>query len=698
MAMESMPTQSPTLSQTQPTVRSTAQPVPPRSRAGPVNRCRAAKACRRCNELRVKCDASERGTPCTRCENKNEPECTLIQSRRGIYPRKSRRIGEDDTNTGRSRDKNGPQESNGSSSLQTTIGLGNALDSVSGNDMGIVRIGSETERNVTAQGLSQAETGALSQQNDDTNASEVRQSLASEPPVLAPAATTFAQSTAEDTHGQISSHAEMDWYSQQAPALLADAPPDDISPSTRTDTSTSSYREITWATMFDHLLESHLRGEDVVEKGSITYLGESFPLAIVLEELNGRNGRPRLHHPGPPCPVSEELTLPRDTHPGHMLPEEIIFLEAKKAFESPVTKTLDALVETFLTRVFCLYPIVNRDEFIKDYKAKRIPWILLHALCFISATFCPLKILHQAGYENQDFGHDSVADHREPNAKFASYQIEAMKLTLLLRQIIIARFSPSRPQSQVTSSLTRSLMDWRAQVPGFFSWKDTATADSNILAGSLRVLYNHHMILANLNAPPEGNVRPGFAVVYPNQSLAEETCIIAAQQIASTACAVVVKSDILSAPHELLHGIFIAAVTFYMQTKSTNTMNSQSGRSGLSNCQMVLHESRGAWDPSPWILQLLDKMLGAPQTSQVRTDDAFAMENAAGLTDGSSSMGMNALDSNDMFPTDLDIWQSHPVLGDLFDNMPNMLPLTPNFGIRSGNTPGPNSWTRLSGN
>jgi len=812
--MESMPNQSPTLSQTQPTVRSTAQPVPPRSRAGPVNRCRAAKACRRCNELRVKCDASERGTPCTRCENKNEPECTLIQSRRGIYPRKSRRIGEDDTNTGRSRDKNGPQESNGSSSLQTTIGLGNALDSVSGNDMGIVRIGSETERNVTAQGLSQAETGALSQQNDDTNASEVRQSLASEPPVLAPAATTFAQSTAEDTHGQISSHAEMDWYSQQAPALLADAPPDDISPSTRTDTSTSSYREITWATMFDHLLESHLRGEDVVEKGSITYLGESFPLAIVLEELNGRNGRPRLHHPGPPCPVSEELTLPRDTHPGHMLPEEIIFLEAKKAFESPVTKTLDALVETFLTRVFCLYPIVNRDEFIKDYKAKRIPWILLHALCFISATFCPLKILHQAGYENrrqarwifytkakalfdvgyesnkivilqvsilmsfwgggpnnywnfyswigtgvtiaealgchrslastnmeprdrsllkrlwwilvlrdancsalvgrpfrvnldhcdadplslEDFGHDSVADHREPNAKFASYQIEAMKLTLLLRQIIIARFSPSRPQSQVTSSLTRSLMDWRAQVPGFFSWKDTATADSNILAGSLRVLYNHHMILANLNAPPEGNVRPGFAVVYPNQSLAEETCIIAAQQIASTACAVVVKSDILSAPHELLHGIFIAAVTFYMQTKSTNTMNSQSGRSGLSNCQMVLHESRGAWDPSPWILQLLDKMLGAPQTSQVRTDDAFAMENAAGLTDGSSSMGMNALDSNDMFPTDLDIWQSHPVLGDLFDNMPNMLPLTPNFGIRSGNTPGPNSWTRLSGN
>src|SRR3954453_12340912 len=66
----------------------TAQPQT-RSQNSTV-RCRAAKACRRCNEKRVKCDALERGTPCTRCAQRNEVDCVLIQSRRGIYTRKPR--------------------------------------------------------------------------------------------------------------------------------------------------------------------------------------------------------------------------------------------------------------------------------------------------------------------------------------------------------------------------------------------------------------------------------------------------------------------------------------------------------------------------------------------------------------------------------------------------------------------------------
>ncbi|KAI5196695.1 hypothetical protein E4T39_07665 [Aureobasidium subglaciale] len=794
-----MPNQSPQQSETQPTV----QPAAPRSRAGPVNRCRAAKACRRCNELRVKCDASERGTPCTRCEHKNEPECALIESRRGIYPRKTRGTG----------DKTSNKAKNGVSNTQSEPAPGNGIDSANGDNAGAEDLEGLTVQAVTSEnGPHIRRDEARQRSNNNNGVIGTLLSTTAEQHTLAPEMSARKQSAGDNARSQIPNDGEINWYSQQTPAL-AGAPPDDISPSARTDVSTSSYRELSWATMFDHLLESHLRGEDVIEKGSITYLGESFPLAIVLEELDGRKGRPRLHHPGPPCPVNEELTLPRDTHPGHMLPEEIIFLEAKKAFESPDVKTLDALVDTFLTRVFCLYPILNCGEFIEDYKAKRVPWILLHALCFISATFCPLKILHQAGYENrrqarwtfytkakalfdvgyesnkivvlqvsilmsfwgggpnnywnfyswigtgvtiaealgchrslagtnmaprdrsllkrlwwilvlrdancsalvgrpfrvnlnhcdadpltlEDFLHETTAAYHELNPHFGSYQIEAMKLTLILRQIITARFSPSIPQPQIKNSLTDTLLEWRAQLPQHFTWTDTAAAGPSILLGSLRVLYNHHMILANLNAPPEGNVRPGFAAVYMNQSLAEETCIIAAQQIASTACDVIVKSDILTAPHELLHGIFIAAVTFYMQTKSPSMMNAQSGRSGLSNCQMVLHESRGAWDPSPWILQLLDKMLGAPQSSKERAEDDFTMNNAADFVDDSSGMGINALDSNDMFATDLDIWQSHPVLGDLFDNMPNMLPLTPNFGNRSGNTPGPNSWSRMAG-
>lgn len=84
-----------------------------------------------------------------------------------------------------------------------------------------------------------------------------------------------------------------------------------------------------------------------------------------------------------------------------MHPEDIVFLNAKKAFETPGRETLDALIGVFLDRVFPLYPIVTRQDFLEQYRARRIPWILLHALCFIAATYCPPTILSRAGFESR---------------------------------------------------------------------------------------------------------------------------------------------------------------------------------------------------------------------------------------------------------------------------------------------------------
>lgn len=808
----------PTSSQTQAQSRG-VQPAQSRTRPGPAVRCRAAKACRRCNELRVKCDASERGIPCTRCEHRNEPECKLIESRRGIYPRRPRRaLGNNSANHDDGQDSVSKDNTKDGSSAVTSANEADKRRNT----------GARLEAQNTPRNVPETTHDSPSHDHDDDagatqyHSQRVQQHQLVEDSGIVVRQQGVTEDRVDQSHHTLrndppdaSAHGDMDWITQ-APADMGPVTrPEDISPSARTDVSTSSYREISWATMFDHLLESRLRGEDVVDKGSITYLGESFPLAIVLEDLRGGKGQPRLHHPGPPCPATEDTHVPQDVHPLHMLPEEITFLEAKKAFELPDRKTLDALVDVFLTRIYPLYPVVNRQEFLQEYKARRTPWILLHAVCFISATFCPLKTLHRAGYDHRrqarwmfytkakalfdvgyesnkivvlqisilmsfwgggpnnywnfyswigtgvtiaealgchrslsstnmqpqdrsllkriwwllvlrdancsalvgrpfrvnldhcdaeplaldDFKHDAVVERHGINAGFDVYQIEAMKLTLILRQIIIARFYPTRAQQQVTSSLTQMLLNWRAQAPPEFTWSDAGESSSSILASSLRVLYNHHMIMANLNAPPEGIMRPSFSGTYPNQSLAEEACIIAAQQIASTACSVVIKSDILSAPHELLHGIFIAAVTFYMQTKSPSVMNAQSGRSGLSNCQMVLHESRGSWDPSPWILQLLDKMLGASQPSQATRQDELAMNGATDSITSISGLGPNAFDGNGLLPTDFDFWQSHPVLGDLFDNdsQLSILPMTTQLGSQTANTPGFENWARLSG-
>ena len=53
---------------------------------------RAAKACQRCNQKRIKCDALQRGLPCSRCREIGEAECTLLESRRGTYARKRARL------------------------------------------------------------------------------------------------------------------------------------------------------------------------------------------------------------------------------------------------------------------------------------------------------------------------------------------------------------------------------------------------------------------------------------------------------------------------------------------------------------------------------------------------------------------------------------------------------------------------------
>lgn len=169
-------------------------------------------------------------------------------------------------------------------------------------------------------------------------------------------------------------------------------------------TSTASYREISWTAMFDHFLNGREReGTDIIDKCSITYLGESFPLALILQDCTA-DGAPRLHHAGPPLEDSSTpaaVKLPNVQHPPHMASEDIDFLQAKDAFAYPSDEILTALVSTFLERVYPLYPVVSLQEFLTQYKKKAIPFLLLNAICFVAATYCPLAALHRGGFSGR---------------------------------------------------------------------------------------------------------------------------------------------------------------------------------------------------------------------------------------------------------------------------------------------------------
>ena len=541
--------------------------------------------------------------------------------------------------------------------------------------------------------------------------------------------------------------------------------------------------------MFEHLLERQLKGDESVDKCSITYLGESFPLSILLKDLAGGGKQPPLHHPGPPYPFNEEAAERQSLHhPPYVRPEEIAYLEAKRAFDLPDKETLDLLVGVFLDRVFPLYPIVIRQEFLEQHNSRRIPWILIHAVCFMATTFCSLPILYRCGFQSRrearwefyskakalfdigyeenkvvllqvsimmsfwgggpnnywnfyswistgvtiaetlgchrsmdgakvmphdrsllkrlwwvlmirdtgcaalvgrpfrinlehcdsepltsaDFQHDveSPGFSTSPHAPiFGHYQIEATRLSLIQRRIITTRYYPSNNTAVEPSSLRQLLADWHDQLPAQLKWSESASQYTNIFASTLSVLYSHSMILAHLNCPAEP-ANPSPDTAYPTQPLEADTLILAAQRIAATACAVVTKSNILLAPHELLHGIFTAAVVFYMQKRSCNPLAAQLGMSGLTNCQMVLHETWETWDPSPWITQLFDKVLCSPSMGHASTvEEGGEAQNVSDYVAGAGSFQ----GAGDLLDQGYDMWHVHPVLGSLFDTTPGAM-------------------------
>lgn len=437
---------------------------------------------------------------------------------------------------------------------------------------------------------------------------------------------------------------------------------------------------------------------------------------------------------------------------------------------------------------------MNRQEFLRQYSERRVPWILLHAMCFMAVTFCPQHMIHRARYESRrqarwsfyskakalfdagyegnkivilqvaimmsfwgggpnnywnfyswistavtiaetlgihrslagthmhpcdrsllkrlwwilvvrdtacatlvgrpfrinldhsdvdplkpdDFSNDvavaltPAADQATPEQLshhvFGLYQVQIVNLCLILRRIITSRFSP-KDFSDSDATLAHLLSDWRSRLPSELDWEGgNGLPNANMFSSTLAIMYNHNVILTYINSPPEQLVQDISTGMYSGMVCAEDMTRGAAQHIASMACAVVTKSDALLVPHELFHGIFLAAVVFYTQTKNPQPIVSQLGTAGLTNCVMALHESREFWDPSPWITQLFDKLMGTvSRQGSPGLEEDILLASMQSFADGDPGLSLR---SDPMFPTGYDIWHGHPVLGNLFEGSP----------------------------
>ncbi|KAL3447281.1 fungal-specific transcription factor domain-containing protein [Aspergillus insuetus] len=696
-------------------------------------RIRAGKACNRCHDKRIKCDALHR-VPCTPCARDGNADCVLRETKRGTYIRKGRQ--ENPTRV--------PRSSRSKVSTSSDVGLGSG----------------------------DIAPGPL-------HTSDSAASLLQTPHSVPSSALDAISSTQAHGYGYLLDGNTALLQSRPESPTARETAPNRTSPTEPEDSP--SYRDISWSAMFDHFLNNRENRKDFIDKCSITYLGESFPLAIVLGDL------PKLHHLGPPLPRAQ-THVPSQSQPAHMPPEDLEYLKSKGVFDLPDKSSLDTIMSVFVDRVYPLYPIVNKQELLQQHSTGENPLILLYAISFIAVTFCAepdlrrigfesriearsffykkTKALFDMGYETnkitllqitlllsfwgggpntywnfyswistavtvaeaigihrstaavmnmqpqdkslmrrlwwilvvrdsicgalvgrpfridmdqadtdmltiEDFVHDAPEDFltNPSSQQYAQYQIETAKMSLIMRDIITSRFHPGNEPVESTVFHAR-LTQWRSELPPTLSWEDELPDASNPFSLSLSVQYNHHLILNSL-----GPLRGSNNLYHLDEHAREEIVDSAAEHISAVLTTLVTKSSLLTVPHELFHGMFLAQAAFYTRTKSPNKLVARLGRSALNNCQMVLRAVSEFWDPSPFIMQLFENLSArAPEKQLASALDASVSRGLASVEASGLGDGVGAANDAGVFNALLgdDRWQSNSMLSSLFDLPPEL--------------------------
>ncbi len=323
---------------------------------GPARK-RASKACQRCSQRKIKCDASCGNKPCSRCRMDRVEHCSFPPSTRGTYDRKRHRMhtssipepGPSSSSRGEDDPMPAPQ------STTPTAGVVSAANG----------------------------PGAAGRRPSLTATSHV----------------TSSPNVESDPSAPSVRQVRTGWDPGTACRPVRKATPDDAAPvspfPTATDQAQIGQSRKSLASMFEAFLERENDNRDRLAPNiSLMYFGESSPLTFALEELN-HGSAANLHDLGDGLSGSQPLVKqPRGNHPRHCKQEDIAYLNAKGVFTQPEPELLDQLVNAFVEYFYPVYSIVDKSELLESHRAGTVPWILLHAICFIGATFCDSSVMY----------------------------------------------------------------------------------------------------------------------------------------------------------------------------------------------------------------------------------------------------------------------------------------------------------------
>lgn len=158
-----------------------------------------------------------------------------------------------------------------------------------------------------------------------------------------------------------------------------------------------------------------------------------------------------------------------------MLPEDLEYLRAKGVFSLPERAHLDALMSVFLDHVYPLYPIVNRQEFIQQYKNDHLSLILIYAISFIAVAFTSQSMLSLLGFHFQQEAHSFF--YKKAKALF-DMGYETNKITILQSTFLLSFYSGG-PNTY-----------WN-----FYSWISTAVTIAKAIG-----IYHSNIAISNMQA------------------------------------------------------------------------------------------------------------------------------------------------------------------------------------------------------
>lgn len=349
-------------------------------------RVRAGKACRRCSQRKVKCDGAIHGLPCSRCRSDGVQECILNSSRRGCYQRKGRPA---------------PPSSTANQSLEGV----NRQDEAS--DEGPL--------------LNNTFTVTSSEDQETVMASDQPFSMTGhDPPTETPV--VLASPSFLDG-GEEFSVVEKQAGAPLSPVIV--------------DTATSQSMH---ALFEDFLRQKGINDDEVADKLGFVLVSQSSPLSFALQEIQNKRFQRNsgAASKGPPTDMIENASR-QSHHPSHMAPHAISYLQSIGAFDLPEPTILEAFLRAFMTRFYPLHSIVDKDEIQSLYHQKKLPWILLHAICLIGATFCDADIIHQSSFKTRSLARRTFYNKTKSIFDFG---YETNKIILLQAVLMLTFWGP----------------------------------------------------------------------------------------------------------------------------------------------------------------------------------------------------------------------------------------------------------------